>query len=286
MMKEKASILIEALPYIKKFYGKTFVVKYGGSVFNDESVKEGFFEDIAMLKLVGINIVIVHGGGVEIKSFLEKLNIESKFHEGLRVTNSDAMEIVEMVLSGNINRKIVSQLCCHGLKGIGLSGRDNKLILCEKKELKDSSVDLGHVGEIIEVNEKFISDLLINEYIPVIAPIGCDKLGEPYNINADSVAGAISSYIGAEKLILITDVPGIMKDVKDQSSLISKINVNELEKLRNSKTIKGGMIPKIDCSIDSIKSGTKNVHIIGGGKKHSILEEIFTNDGIGTMIGG
>jgi len=207
MMKEKASILIEALPYIKEFYGKTFVVKYGGSVFNDESVKEGFFEDIAMLKLVGINVVIVHGGGVEIKSFLEKLGIESKFHKGLRITDSKVMEVVEMVLSGNINRKIVSELCCHGLKGIGLSGRDNKLILCEKKELKDCSVDLGHVGEIIKVNEEFIYDLITNGYIPVIAPIGCDEFGKPYNINADSVAGVISSYIGAEKLILITDVP-------------------------------------------------------------------------------
>jgi len=229
---------------------------------------------------------IIHGGGAEIKSFLGKLNMNSRFHDGLRITDNKTMEIVEMVLSGNINRKIVSQLCCHGIKGIGLSGRDNKLISCRKKVFESNpNLDLGYVGEITGINKKFLIEVLNNEYIPVIAPIGCDEMGEPYNINADTVAGTVSACIGAEKLILITDVPGIMENLEEPSSVISKINVEELERLRSTESIKGGMIPKIDCSIDSIRNGTKNVHIIGGGKKHSILEEIFTDDGIGTMIG-
>lgn len=288
MNQQKVAILIEALPYIKKFAGKTFVIKYGGSIMNNEKSKKAFIEDVVLMNLVGIRSVIVHGGGPNISQMLDRLQIQSEFIDGLRVTTKEAIEVVEMVLSGHVNKGISSDLCKHGISAIGLSGRDSNLIRAKKKYLyKDGApIDLGYVGEVTNVNSTFILELLEKNRVPVISPIGSDLAGNIYNINADYVAAAVSAAIKAEKLILLTDVEGIYEDIDDPSSLISLITLNEVDDYIEQEIISGGMIPKIQCCVQAIESGTQGVHLIDGRREHSLLLEIFTHSGIGTMIKG
>lgn len=286
MNEQKVSILIEALPYIKEFAGKTFVIKFGGSIMSNEKSKNAFIENVALLNLVGINLVIVHGGGADISQALQSMNIESKFIDGLRVTSKESIKVVEMVLSGSVNKELSSSLCRQGISGVGLSGKDANLIEAKKKYLyKDKEkIDLGYVGEVVNVNTRFLSSLIEKRHVPVISPIGADSEGNTYNINADYVAAAISAKLKAEKLILLTDVEGIYKDINDTSSLMSVIKTNEVEAYINNKVISGGMIPKIDCCLKALEGGTNSVHLIDGRKEHSLLLEIFTHKGIGTMI--
>ncbi|MCT4606587.1 MAG: acetylglutamate kinase [Marinisporobacter sp.] len=285
---EKVAVLIEALPYIKKFSGKTFVIKYGGSIMKNIEVKKAFIEDVVLLKLVGINIVIVHGGGPNISNWLSKLEIKTNFIKGLRVTDEKIMEVVEMVLSGKINKSIVGELCSHGINAVGISGRDNHLIEATKKYLYEGNekIDIGYVGEVVSVNEQLLNDLLNTGYIPVISPIGCDQEGNSYNINADYVASAVASVLKGEKLILLTDVEGLYKDIDDSSTFISSIHVEKIKEYIKTGVILGGMIPKMQCCIEAIENGTKNIHLIDGREEHSLLLEIFTDKGMGTMIKG
>jgi len=288
MTNDKIHILIEALPYIQKFQGKTFVIKYGGSIMESEDAREAFIEDIVLLTLVGIKIVIVHGGGPSINNVLERLDVKTDFKEGLRVTNELTMEVVEMVLTGKINKKIVSELCRHGIKGIGISGRDDNLIVVTKKTILkgDEIVDIGYVGDVKKINNEVLNILIENNYVPVISPVGCDGYGNSFNINADFVASAISHSLKAEKLLLITDIEGLYKDINDKSTFISSINLNEIKELIENGNICDGMIPKMECCIEALENGTKNIHLIDGRTKHSLLREIFTKEGLGTMIEG
>lgn len=285
---DKAPIIMEVLPYIKKFKNKTFVIKYGGSIMKNEVSKEAFMKDIVLLKMVGINVVIVHGGGPEIAGLLRALEIPSEFVEGLRVTTKETMEVVEMVLSGKVNKEITSRLCSHGIEAVGISGRDSHLMTAQKKYVMDEEgkIDIGFVGDVEKVNEKFLRDLLQMEYLPVVSPVGCDMEGNPYNINADHAASAISSAIKAEKLIILTDVKGLYKDIDQEDSFISSITIDEIKEYIHSGVIKGGMIPKMECCIEALENGTKNIHLIDGRKEHSLLLEILLDEGIGTMIKG
>lgn len=286
MNAQKVAILVEALPYIKEFAGKTFVIKFGGSIMSNEKSKNAFIEDIVLLNLVGINLAIVHGGGPYISKTLEQMNIESEFVDGLRITSKKAMEVVEMVLSGAVNKDLSFNLCRQGITGIGLSGKDANLIEAKKKYLSKNGekIDLGYVGEVVNINTQFLSGLIEKHYVPVISPIGADFEGNTYNINADYVAAAISSALKAEKLILLTDVEGIYKDINDPSSLLSVIKTNEIDSYIEDEVLVGGMLPKIECCIKALEGGAKNVHLIDGRKQHSLLLEIFTHKGIGTMI--
>jgi acetylglutamate kinase len=279
----KANILIEALPYIQKLTGKTVVIKYGGNAMIDPEITRTIMQDITLLKYVGVNPVVVHGGGPKISQTLDMMNIESEFHKGLRITNQDAIDVVEMVLAGSINKEIVSQLNCLGGKAIGLCGKDGNLIEVEKKVSIDG-VDLGFVGEIKRINSKIIEVLAEDEYIPVIAPIGTDNKGQSYNINADTAAGEIAAALKAEKLIFLTDIDGIYLDPKDQTSLISVISVPEIYELIDKGIIDGGMIPKVLGCIKGIEQGVNRTHILNGTIPHPILLEIFTDKGIGTMV--
>jgi acetylglutamate kinase len=282
----KVEVLIEALPYIKKFAGKTFVIKYGGSIMENEKSKIAFIEDVALLKLVGINVVIVHGGGKKITEMLEAMHIPVAFKNGLRVTDEATAEVVEMVLSGKINKDIAGELCKHGLNAIGISGRDSNLLKAVKVFAYDGDqkVDIGFVGQITKVNKDLINDLIEDGYVPVISPVAEDEDGNIYNVNADYVAESISSAIKAEKLILLTDTKGLYLDIADEATFISSIKVEEVRALIEKGNIDGGMIPKMDCCIKAIEEGTKDVHLIDGRVKHSLLVEIFTNAGTGTMI--
>ena len=286
MNEQKVAILIEALPYIKEFAGKTFVIKFGGSIMSNKKAKNAFMEDIALLNLVGINLAIVHGGGPYISETLKNLNIESEFINGLRITSKEAIKVAEMVLSGLVNKEITSNICRQGITGVGLSGKDANLVEAKKKYLyKDGKkIDLGYVGEVSKVNTKFLSSLIEKRHVPVISPIGGDSQGNTYNINADLVAAAISSELRAEKLILLTDVEGIYRDINDPTSLISTIKINEIDNYIKEGVIVGGMLPKVECCVKALEGGTKSVHLIDGRKEHSLLLEIFTNKGIGTMI--
>ncbi len=286
-MIEKASVLIEALPYIRKFYGKTIVIKYGGHAMVDEELKNNFARDIVLLKYVGINPIIVHGGGPQIGDMLKKLNIQSTFVSGMRVTDKETMNVVEMVLVGLVNKNIVSLINSNGGKAIGLSGKDGNLILAEKLYIEEENfyktpeiIDLGHVGKVKKVNSEVL-DLISKEYIPVIAPVGIGEDFEPYNINADLVAGAVASAVGAEKLILLTDVRGVLDK---EGNLISSLSVSDIENLKNDNIIYGGMLPKMDSVKSALLGGVKKVHIIDGRILHSVLLEIFTDKGIGTQI--
>lgn len=285
---QKVKALIEALPYIKKFSKKTFVIKYGGSIMNNENAKNAFIEDVVLLNLVGINVIIIHGGGPNISSLLEKLAIKSEFINGLRVTDEATMEVVEMVLSGKVNKEISGELCKHGINALGISGRDGNLIKAKKVygQVGGKEVDLGFVGEVEEVNKVFINDLLEGGYLPVISPVGADYSGNIYNINADYAAAAISSALKAEKLILLSDVEGLYKDFNDKSTFISEATCVEIQGYMYEGSITGGMIPKMQCCIQAIQEGTKDVHVIDGRKEHSLLLEVFTDDGSGTMIKG
>jgi len=280
---EKANIICEALPYINKLSGKTVVIKYGGNSMQNEAVINTIMQDIAMLKIVGANPVLVHGGGPEINKMLEKLDIKSVFHNGLRITDKATMEVVQMVMGGKINKDITSRLNCLGVKAIGLSGKDGQLITVEKAP-PENGVDYGYVGRITRINAEMLFGLCGDGYIPVIAGIGADEAGESYNINADSVAGEIAAALKAEKLIYLTDVDGVRRDERDLASLISEISASEIRRMIADGSISGGMIPKVLSCAASIERGVNNVHIINGTVPHPVLLEIFTDTGIGTMI--
>jgi acetylglutamate kinase len=280
---EKANIICEALPYISKFSRKTVVIKYGGNSMQNEEIINSIMQDISTLKIVGVNPILVHGGGPEINKMLERLSIKSAFHNGLRITDKATMEVVQMVMGGKINKEITSRLNCLGVKAIGLSGKDAQLITVKKK-LSDDGVDLGYVGDITGINSALLEKLCEDGYIPVIAGIGVDERGESYNINADTVAGEIAAAVKAEKLIFMTDIDGIRRDEKDPSSLISVITADEIRELVKNGAISGGMIPKVMGCINGIERGITHVHIINGTIAHPILLEIFTDTGIGTMV--
>ncbi len=279
----KAKVLVEAIPYIQKFRGKTVVVKYGGSAMIDENIKKMMIEDIALFRLIGINVVLVHGGGPFINETLDRMNKVPEFKNGLRVTDSETMEIVEMVLSGKVNKSIVNDIQKLGLKAVGVSGKDGMTLKAEK--LMKDNVDLGYVGRIIDVDPGLINGLVNAGVIPVIAPIGRDEEGNTYNVNADYAAVAIASELNALKLVFVTDVRGVMKDIDDPNSLISYMNIEQAKENIENGIIYGGMIPKVECCISAVEDGVKTVHIIDGNLDHSMLLEIFTQDGIGTMFG-
>lgn len=286
---EKAHTLVEALPYIRDFYGKTIVVKYGGSIGDEEL--SNFARDIILMKYVGMNPVVVHGGGPQIEILLDRLGIKSKFIAGLRVTDPDTMEVVEMVLVGKINQKIVAEIQRLGSKAVGVSGKEGKIILARKLDLSKLSYvnkldialdeDLGMVGEVEKINPDLIRVLEIAGYIPVIAPIGFDEQGRSYNINADHVAGKIAGALNAVKLIILTDVPGILDEEKN---LISSLTEEKARELINNGAISRGMIPKVMCAIESLQEGVEKVHIIDGRVERALILEIFTDAGVGTEI--
>ena len=277
---QRVSILSEALPYIQSFSGRKIVIKYGGSVMNKQILRDAVFRDIALLSSVGVRPIIVHGGGPEINIWLKKLNIEPKFENGLRVTDDKTMEIVEMVLMGRINKKIVKGINKTGSLALGISGLDGNLIQARKL---DSNLH-GLVGDISKINSKILDPIIENGYIPVISSIGSTKDGVTLNINADYVAGEIAASINAEKLILLTDTPGILKDIKDHNSLMKQINLKEARKCIEENIISDGMKPKTESCIRALAQGIKAAHIIDGRIEHALLLEIFTNAGIGTMI--
>jgi acetylglutamate kinase len=280
---EKANILIEALPYIKRLSGKTVVIKYGGAAMLSEDLSEKIMQDITLLKYVGVNPIVVHGGGNDINRMLEKFEISPEFRNGIRVTDKATMDIVQMVLMGKINKEIVSQLGVAGVKAIGLCGKDASLIEAEKLVLGDG-YDLGHVGKITNINTKLLNLLVQDEYIPVIAPIGVGKDGESLNINADTVAGEVAAALSAEKLMFLTNTDGICRDPGDPSTLIFEISVAEIREMIDSGTISGGMLPKVDGCMKAIKNGVNRTHILNGTIPHPLLLEIFTDTGIGTMV--
>lgn len=272
-----AEIILSALPYIQKFRGQVFVIKYGGAAQTDEGLKSDFARDIVLLQLVGIKVVIVHGGGKKINSLLDKLNIESHFEDGLRVTNKDTMEVVEMALSGLINKEITSLLVAHGARAVGISGKDDGLLRASAFNLEK----YGFVGKIDAVNEAVINALLKEDIIPVIAPIALGANATSYNINADLAASAIAAKLRSSKAIFLSDIKGVLDK---NGELISKLDEAKIVELKNNGTISGGMIPKLEASLECIKAGAKAVHIIDGRVAHSLLLEIFTDEGIGSVI--
>ena len=286
---EKAKILIESLPYIKSFANKTVVIKYGGHAMVDDALKKSFALDIILLKLIGINPVVVHGGGPQINQFLKKMNIQSNYVQGMRVTDGETMDVVEMVLVGKVNKEIVSLINFHGGKAVGLSGRDGDLVKARKMKIMKSPladappeiIDLGRVGEVTAVNPDILETLDAKDFIPVIAPVGVGEDGQSYNINADLVAGAIASQLKAEKLVLLTDVEGVLD--KDKV-LIPTMSCAEAKAQIEAGIIVGGMIPKVRCCMDAVRAGVKKAHIIDGRLEHSILLEIFTRQGIGSEV--
>ncbi|MER2013767.1 MAG: acetylglutamate kinase [Methanobrevibacter sp.] len=280
-------VLIEALPYIKKFHGEKILIKYGGHAMVDDEAKSSTARDTVLLKYVGMKPLIVHGGGPEISRSMDKLGKEPKFIKGLRVTDEETMEIIEMVLVGKISTEIVSELIKHDGDAISLSGIDSSLIFAHKKEaskIDEEIVDLGLVGEVDRINTELLDMFLDNDYIPVISPVGIAIDGTRLNLNADTAAGEVASAVGAEKLIILTDVPGVLRDPNDPDSLIQKIRVDEVPGLIEEGIISGGMIPKIETCVNAIENGVKSCHIIDGRKKHALLLEVFTTNGIGTMI--
>ncbi len=290
---ETVNILIEALPYIKKFHQKKIMIKYGGHAMIDAAAKSSTARDTVLLKYVGMKPIVVHGGGPEISRSMSKLGKEPKFIGGLRVTDQETMDIVKMVLVGKINTEIVANIGLHGGKGVGLSGKDNLLLKAHKRSPQvvvnqetgeEQMVDLGLVGEIESINPEILDVLTENNYIPVISPIGVDDKAETLNLNADTVAGEVGGEVGAEKLIILTDVPGILRDPSDAESLIKKATISEVMELIEDGTVRDGMLPKVLTCISALENGVKSAHIIDGRVKHSILLEIFTKKGIGTMI--
>lgn len=286
---EKARILIEALPYIRRFYQKTVVIKYGGHAMIADDLKESFAQDIVLMKYIGINPVVVHGGGPQIGQMLKRLGIKSDFRAGMRVTDSETMDIVEMVLAGKINKEIVSFINRHGGQAIGLSGKDGQLIEARKMHVYQYQgddappeiIDIGLVGEVQRVNVSILQTFARSNFIPVIAPVGVGEKGESYNINADLVAGAIAGALGAQKLVLMTDVPGILDK---QGELITSMTIADAADAIQDETLQGGMIPKVQCAVDALQQGAEKVHIIDGRVPHALLLEIFTDAGIGTEI--
>ncbi len=276
----RVRVLSEALPYIQKFAGRTVVVKYGGAAMKDGTLKEGVIRDLVFMSCVGIRPVLVHGGGPEINSWLEKIGIEPQFKDGLRVTDAATMDVVEMVLVGRVNKEIVSLINQAGAKAVGLCGKDGNLIMARP----DGREEIGFVGEVSNVNVDILNTLVKSGYIPVVSSVAADEKGQAYNINADTVAGEIAAALGAEKLILMTDTPGLMRDFKDPTTLIRQLDIQGARALIDDGTVSGGMIPKLSCCIRSLAQGVKAAHIIDGRLPHSLLLEIFTDNGTGSMI--
>jgi acetylglutamate kinase len=276
----RVRVLSEALPYIQKFAGRTVVVKYGGAAMKDGSLKEGVIRDLVFMACVGIRPVLVHGGGPEINSWLEKIGIEPQFKDGLRVTDAATMDVVEMVLVGRVNKEIVSLINQAGAKAVGLCGKDGNLITARP----DGREEIGFVGEVSNINVDILNTLVKSGYIPVVSSVAADENGQAYNINADTVAGEIAAALGAEKLILMTDTPGLMRDFKDPTTLIRQLDIQGARTLIDDGTVSGGMIPKLTCCIRSLAQGVKAAHIIDGRLSHSLLLEIFTDNGTGSMI--
>lgn len=276
---ERAAVLVQALPYIKKYAGATVVVKYGGNAMINEELKDAVMSDIVLMQLVGINVVLVHGGGPEISAMLKKIGKESKFVGGMRYTDQETMDIVQQVLAGKVNKDLVQLLEAQGGKAVGLCGMDGSMLKADK--LED---DLGFVGEIREVNSEIIENAAKNGYIPVVSTVASGYHGEAYNINADVAAARIAAELGAMKLILMTDVRGLLRDKEDESTIIPVVNVSDVSRLKKEGIISGGMIPKIDCCVDAVRQGVGRAHIIDGRISHSILIELFSDEGIGTMF--
>ena len=279
--RERAEVLTQALPYIQRYNGKVVVVKYGGNAMIDEQLKAQVMEDIVLLWLVGVKVVLVHGGGPEINEVLDRVGKKPEFVNGLRVTDRETMDIVQMVLAGKVNKTLVNLLEMNGGKAMGISGMDGRLI-----EAVPKNEALGYVGKITKVNTDTVTDLLEKGYIPVISTVACDSHGNSYNINGDTAAAYIAGAIGAERLIMMTDIAGILRDKDDPSTLITELTVDEAEMLAESEIVSGGMIPKINCCVDAINKGVKNVTIMDGRVPHSILMEILTDEGAGTMVSG
>ncbi|WP_198403973.1 acetylglutamate kinase [Chromobacterium violaceum] len=281
---EKANILAEALPYIREFAGKTIVIKYGGNAMTDDALKEGFAKDVVLLKLVGMNPVVVHGGGPQINDLLARVGKQGEFIQGMRVTDAETMEVVEMVLGGLVNKEIVSLINKHGGKAVGLTGKDGHFIRARKLFLKtdgDEDIDIGQVGEIEAIDPALVSLLDSQDFIPVVAPIGVGVDGEAYNINADLVAGKLAETLRAEKLVLMTNTPGVLDK---QGQLLTGLTAQRIDELFADGTISGGMLPKISSALDAARNGVNSVHVIDGRVKHALLLEILTAAGVGTMI--
>ena len=286
-----AKVLSEALPFIQRFQGKTMVIKYGGNAMVDEGLKRGFARDIVLMKLVGMNPVVVHGGGPQIGKVLKQIGKESEFINGMRVTDSETMDVVEMVLGGLVNKEIVSLINRHGGKAVGLTGKDGELIRARKLTVTKNSpelsvpeiIDIGHVGEVASIDTAVVQMLVKDDFIPVIAPIGVDDEGQSYNINADLVAGKLAIALNAEKLILLTNTPGVLD--QDQQ-LLTGLKAETVDRLIDSGVIHGGMLPKVQCALDAVRSGVRNAQIIDGRVEHAVLLEVLTNEGVGTLIMG
>ena len=284
-----AHVLTEAMPYIRRFRGKTIVIKYGGNAMVDETLKSGFARDVVLMKLVGINPVVVHGGGPQIGSLLEKIGKESRFVEGMRVTDSETMDVVEMVLGGLVNKDIVSLITRHGGRAVGLTGKDGDLIRARKLTIQRDSpelevpeiIDIGHVGEVASIDADVVHMLVGGDFIPVIAPIGVGEDGHSYNINADLVAGRMAEVLAAEKLILLTNTVGLLDK---QGELLTGLGATDVDRLIADGTIHGGMLPKIGCALSAVNSGVSAAHIIDGRVEHAVLVELFTDEGVGTLI--
>ena len=286
-----ANVLTEALPYIRRFQGKTIVIKYGGNAMVDESLKQGFARDIVLMKLVGMNPVIVHGGGPQIGNMLKQIGKESQFVKGMRVTDSETMDIVEMVLGGQVNKDIVNLINQQGGHAVGLTGKDGSLINARKMHFKNDApemntteiIDIGHVGEVESIDASIVHMLMKGDFIPVIAPIGVCKDGQSYNINADIVAGKMAIALNAEKLMLLTNTAGVLDK---EGKLLTGLTAGQVQTLIDDETIYGGMLPKIDCALDAVKSGVQTAQIIDGRVEHAVLLELLTNEGVGTLIKG
>lgn len=278
--KERADILAQALPYIQKYSGRTVVIKYGGNAMINEALKDAVMADIVLLTIVGIHVVLVHGGGSEINDMLKKIGKESRFVGGLRYTDAETIDIVQMVLAGKVNKSLVKLLEAHGGKGVGLSGLDGSMIRAEKH----AEADIGFVGDITDVNIDIINDNIAAGYTPIVATLASDDAGTIYNINADTAAARIAAALGAEKLLLMTDISGLLADKEDETSLIPTVQVSEVPSLKARGIISGGMIPKIDCCVEAVRRGVKQTNIIDGRIPHAILIEMFTDEGCGTMF--
>ncbi len=282
----KAAVLAEALPYIKRFHGKTIVVKYGGNAMTDDHLKQCFARDVVLLKLVGFNIVVVHGGGPQIENLLARVGKKGEFVQGMRVTDAETMDLVEMVLGGQVNKEIVNLINQHGGKAVGLTGKDGNFIrarklMLENRDIPGDLIDIGQVGDILQIDPSLIALLDTGAFIPVIAPIGVGKGGETYNINADVVAGKIAEVLKAEKLVLLTNTPGVLDQ---KGELITGITPKQIDDMVADGTLSGGMLPKIGSALDAARNGVKGVHIIDGRVEHALLLEILTDHGVGTMI--
>jgi len=276
---QRADVLVQALPYIKRYNGKVVVVKYGGNAMINEQLKQQVMEDVVLLWLIGVKVVLVHGGGPEISELMDKLGKKPEFVDGLRVTDKETVDIVQMVLAGKVNKTLVNLLEMKGGKAMGISGMDGRLIEAKVKDER-----LGYVGQITKIHINPVVDLLEKGYIPVISTVGCDREGNAYNINGDTAAAFIAGALGAERLIMMTDIAGILRDKDDPDTLISEVTVSEAKELYKEGVISGGMIPKVDCCIEAIREGVQNVTIMDGRVSHSILMDLLTDEGAGTMV--